>query len=626
MRRTNKIFCVIFAVILGIISNIHIYSYADIRNTSITKEELQKELEDTKRRLNEVLEEKEKTEEEKDEEKKQKQRDYNVSVNLVTDLSSVNADTEDKIQITIKNTGGEHLEKNTIKISALPEGISLKQGSSPTKNLSDIHVGSQITTNFEINVNKNVKTGTYPITFEFSGKYGTSVDNYKDYTYSKTFYIKVIEVEKKDKDNTQLKPFLISDIKHPAVMNKGDIGNLTFKITNPNTTTISSVKISVQPDDGIVNQTQSTFVENNFKPNASKVFSVTIFPQDKAEKKNYSIKISVEPVNSSEPIEKSNSSENETTTPKVLPASTQYTGIFYNAPNKEDEEKKEDTGVKNPQIMVSDYNYGENTILPNTQFPLTMTFVNTSKEKTLRNIKISVASDDGTFIVVGTSNAFYVDNMPPGSSVTKTLPFSVKPDAVTKTVGVNIDYSYEDMKGNTLSSKDTISIPVMQKTLFKIDDIPQPQDVMESEPLSIGTNFYNLGKTAISNLKITSYGDFTIQGDQSYFIGNMEPGKNDSISISVIPNDPKKINGALVFTYETLDSKVVKTEKKFSFDLNPIPMVDPNENQEQVPTEEKKDYKKIIVGGGIFSIILVGVLLKKRNSKKKKMQELDIDE
>ena len=106
----------------------------------------------------------------------------------------------------------------------------------------------------------------------------------------------------------------------------------------------------------------------------------------------------------------------------------------------------------------------------------------------------------------------------------------------------------------------------------------------------------------------------------------MEPGKNDSVSISVIPNDAKKINGAFVFTYETIEGKVVKTEKKFSFNLNPIPAVDPNANQEQVPVEEKKNYKKIIVFVGIGIVILAGVLFKIRSAKKKKIQELDIDE
>ena len=56
--------------------------------------------------------------------------------------------------------------------------------------------------------------------------------------------------------------------------------------------------------------------------------------------------------------------------------------------------------------MITSYSYGGNPVQPNGQFPLSMTFVNTSKEKTLKNIKISLTADEGTFIAVGSSNSF----------------------------------------------------------------------------------------------------------------------------------------------------------------------------------------------------------------------------
>jgi len=109
---------------------------------------------------------------------------------------------------------------------------------------------------------------------------------------------------------------------------------------------------------------------------------------------------------------------------------------------------------------------------------------------------------------------------------------------------MNIDYTYEDTKANPLTAKDTISIPVLQKTLFKVDDVTQPQDVMEGEPVSISTTFYNLGKTQISNVKVTASGDFTPSGSANYFLGTFDPGKSDSFSFSAIPKrttEPPKI-------------------------------------------------------------------------------------
>ena len=445
-----------------------------------------------------------KEEEQRKNDKEQKERDFNVAVDISANFSELTADTKSKLTVVVKNTGGVQIVKPTIK-ATLPSELTLLSNKSPVQNLDSVKVsGNPVFVTYDVQVSKDAKTGNYPVTFEFTGKYGISVDNYKDYTFSKTFYVNIVKPkDEKKKDETQYKPFNIYNIKHPAIVNKGDIANLTFSISNPNEKAINSVKITVIPDEGIVNQSQNTFVENNFPAKGSKSYSVKLFPKDGAEKKNYSIKLSVEPTNSIDPATTAPSTDNsENETQKILPTATQYTGIFYNAPPKEDEEDKKNYGVKNPQIMISSYEYGGSPVQPNGQFPLSMTFVNTSREKTLKNIKISLTSDEGTFIAIGSSNSFYIDSMPPSSSVTKTLNFSVKPDATTKTVGMNIDYTYEDTKANPLTAKDTISIPVLQKTLFKVDDVTQPQDVMEGEPVSISTTFYNLGKTQISNVKV----------------------------------------------------------------------------------------------------------------------------
>ena len=72
MKYKNKILCIVFALTLGFIS-VNKYSYADNTVNTVTKEEeLQRELDETRKRLNEVLQDKDKSEEEKEDEKKQK--------------------------------------------------------------------------------------------------------------------------------------------------------------------------------------------------------------------------------------------------------------------------------------------------------------------------------------------------------------------------------------------------------------------------------------------------------------------------------------------------------------------------------------------------------------------------
>lgn len=604
MKFNKKISCFILALTLGFIPSISNIksniSYASENNDIINEED-----------------------ERKKNEREQKERDYYSAIDLIPKFQNLTSNSKDTIEIDVKNIGGYNFEKAKIQITSLPSELSLVNESSPVKEIGHIVVGNTKQIVYDVEVNKNAKSGNYPITFEFTANNGTDVSNFKEYKFSKTFYIRINKNET-TKDNIQYKPFIIQNIEHPAIINKGDVADLSFSIKNPNNVDINSVKISISPDDGIVNQTQNVFVENNFPANGEKTFNVKIFAQEKAEKKNYSIKLTVEPTNPNEQVTNttdSNSTDESEKSTKTLATSTQYTGIFYNAP-----EKNETDGVKNPYIMISSYSYGDKAVEPNGQFPLTMRFVNTSSQKTIRNIKISLTADDGTFIAVNSSNSFFINSMEPNSSVSKTINFTTKPDAPTKTVGMSIDYSYEDVKGNALTAKDNISIPVMQKTLLSIDDVMQPQYVVEGEPITVSLNFYNLGKTQISNLKMVASGDFSVQGENSYFVGNLDPGKNDSFSFSVIPNDYQKLSGVINFSYETLDGKVNTTQKTFDFKLNPTKANNFDSNTNGIDEPVQKNYTKYYIGGGVILLVITIVVIKRINSKKKKLQELDLDE
>lgn len=574
----------------------------------------QQELENLKQQHIDELNGKDEEEEKKQLEKEQKKRDYYVGAKLTPDFPVMSKNQSASLNIIIENNGGVNLEEGKIKLSGVPADLYPLSEQSLTKDVSALGVGKKTSVSYEVETGKDIKNGTYPVTFEYTAKYGTDVDNYKTYTLSETFYLKV-ENQPKDKDDNQYEPFIISDVTHVATINDGEMADLSFTVTNPNNETVSPVKITVTPEEGLINKTQNVFVENNFPPMAKKTYIVKLFGKAKAEKKNYSIQMSVESAGQTQtpPV-----SDNEDSVQKNLPTSTQYTGIFYNA-----SENSDDKELNKPILMIQNYNYGGQEASPNKHFPLTMIFLNTNAQKEIKNIKISL-SDDGTFTPVNSSNSFFIEKLGPKQSVSKSVTLSVKPDAETKTYPLNVDYIYQDDKGNEITAKDTISIPVMQKTLLQIGDVQQPRDVMAGEPVAINVQFYNLGKTKISNLKITGSGDFETQGDSTYFVGDFDTGKSDSYSLSANPNDPNKISGVITFEYETLDGEQHTQTKDFNFELAPM-QPPPMDDMENMPQEEKKSNAPYFVGGGILAIILIAVIIKKRRNKKK-LQELDLDE
>lgn len=588
MKFNKKNLSIIFLILISIIFTQTRYIFASNYNSD------QEQINNLKDQLEEANKEIESL---KEEEKIKK-----LVLEYKPNFPTLFQDSSSTITLDIKNLGETNLKFTEVKISSLPAGVSLKNNATPQLNIGDFNVGDTISCKYELDINKKTDVGNFPISFDIKAKYGPN--NYKEYTTSKSFYLTVNKTDQ----GSNLKPIVITNINHPSIIKKGETVNFNFTVKNPNSAPISSIKISVLPEEGLVNQSQSVFVVNDFAAGSTRDFSVKLFPKDGAERKNYSININCEDI----------SEKTDDDTLKI-PTSSQYSGIFYDAAKKEDGD-----GVKNPHILITNYTYGGKTVTPGEEFYLNMDFLNTSKSKTLRNIKISISSEESIFIPLNSSNSFFIDSLSPSGTYSKNITFTTKADAPTKTVPVDIDYTYEDTEGNPLQTKETISIPVVQKTDFSIDDVMKPYDGMEGDPVPISVSFYNLGKTTISNLMITSSGSFTVEGDPTYFVGTMEAGKSDSYSINAFPEDPHHINGTISFTYEKVDGETETVEKTFDFELNPMPYEDPS-IMDNLPDENQGRKSPIFVIGGIV-IAFVVLLLVIRHHKKKKESEFDLDE
>lgn len=583
-----------------------------------TNEELQKELDFTKEKksnLSETNQYLQKTNEELQKELdviKAEDEIKELVIDTRTYFPDLERNTKTNIRLDMSNMGPANLKSTKVTLKDLPAGVSLKSGLSPEQSIGAFNVGDNASVTYTLETSAQAQIGSYPITYAITGNYG--LQSVKTYETSKTFYLKVVK-NKTQKDD-QLKPVTIKNIKHPSTIKKGEVALLKFDVQNPNSQKLKAVKISVLPEEGLVNQSQNLFVINNFAPGDTQNFQVYLFGKDDAERKNYSINITAEDISTGSDTEQTaEESKNK------MPTASRYTGIYYNNPKKGEDS---DGSVKNPQIIISEYSFGEKNIAPGQEFNLSMSYLNTSHEKTLRNIKISLSSDENTFIPIHSSNSIYIDRLTPSQSISKTIRFTTKADATTKTVPINIDYTYEDSAGNALTSKDIISIPVMQKTDFSIDEIRPPQDVMEGQPVPISVSFYNLGKTPISNIKVTAEGSFNPDGDPIYFSGNLEPGKSDSYNLSAFPDDPKKIDGKIIFTYDTLDGKKERVEKPFSFELNPMPIPKDEDDMENQKAQKKFPY--IPVGIAAVFIITAGIIIYKKRKKAKEKSEIDVDE
>lgn len=524
-----------------------------------------------------------------------------ASIFLETPQGSLVSGGVSFLNVKAKNTGSSSLLSMSVTLQNLPEGITLP-GGSLTKNFGSVRTNETKTAEYQLQLSDKIKSGNYPITVSVTG----NLANGASYSQSDTQYVKITGTEKKNQSGT----LNITDVQIPKQAKAGEDFTMSFNVSNNSGINAEGIKISVEGTEGVMNKSKGIFVLNAFPNNTSKHYDIVMFSDSKTAKKNYPIKITVEPINTK-----------EEETDKIIP-SYQYTGIFIYGGEEKDDEKKPD-GVKNPQIMVSKYSYGGEPIEAGQDFDLTVSLTNTSK-KNLTNIKVTLTADEGVFVPVDSSNSFFIDNMAPKAVVSRTMRFSSKPSAEEKTDAINVDMSYEDKDGNALTAKDIISIPVIQKTQLDTGEVTAQGGKFTGEPISLTMPFFNKGKTVISNLTATAQGNFGME-EGSYFFGTLEPGKKDSYDFNITVNNPGKVKGIVKLSFEDVSGNLKTVTKDFEINVEEMPPMDPMDIPEDMPKPGLSKGKKIGIGAAI-ALIIVFIMIMRHRKKKKQAKELEIDE
>ena len=526
-----------------------------------------------------------------------------VALDISYDVDGGNSFTggqTQKLRLYFLNRGNFDLTNAKATITLPTEsGLTLESGS-VSANLAYINSGKTKTAEYPVIVSSKAITGSYPITIAVTGNSAGEA-----FTQTETFYIPVSGKDEEDDEKEALN-LSISDITIPATSKENDTFPLSFRITNNGTKAAEKFNVLVDVPSGLVNTTDNNFYVASLDPGASKDFSVqmkVISAPVKGEYKNIRI------------LTSSNDG--------ISPATSVYAGTFATGTSDKKEEEK-DYNKPTPILMVSGYNYGDEPVKAGTEFPLGITFLNTSNT-TLRNIKVTVDAAAGAFIPVGSSSSFYIPSVGAGNTVTRELNMSCGASVVEGPTSVTVKMDYEDGEANKFSSSDTISVPVIQVTRLVIDEILDPGWLMVGEQAYVTVNYHNMGRNQINNLRVSVEGDFTVDGSPSSYIGNMVSGRSDYYNFNFFPLAEGPCNGTVTFTYENASGKEETIEKSFTFNINPGYQF---EDEPMEPMEPEKQplplWGKIGIGVGAAAVLAaVLAALKKRKAKKQEALELD---
>ncbi len=515
---------------------------------------------------------------------------YNPQMKLevVSPSGGLKAGATNTMQLKIKNTGNAPFNKVIAGIT-LAEKMSL-QNASVEQDLGSMSRTGESVAKFPVHIDSTHTGGNIPITFTVKGTDPTG----KEATFAITEYVTV------NAGTSQVDKLEIINVQNPQSVAMDQTFSLKFAVRNNSSETAKNIKVTVEPTAPVVNKSKNIFIIS-LAGGESKAFDIQLFAAGNAEvqSQNYPIKITAE------------------TTDKEPIGISQYAGVFVNGDNK----------TKTvPQIIITNYTYGGSSVVANEVFPLSLVLKNTNSSQTLRNIKVSLTADEGIFIPHNSSNSFYIDKIGANASIQKTIQLMTKPDAPEKTVSINVDMSYEDSKGNPVSVKDIISVPVIQQRKIVIDDVNPIDPIFQGEDSNVSVQYYNMGKSTLNNLVITAESEqlkFT-QNPKS-FIGKFEPGKSGSYDFTFIAEKTGEVKGKLLITFEDSNGKEVKMEKAFAFVVEEPIMPPENEMTNEIPEPEKGGkMKKVLIGVGVATAIVVAGIVIKKIRKKKFDDSLDI--
>jgi len=480
---------------------------------------------------------------------------------------------------------GDTLIRNAEFTITLPDGMSVVNASTSAF-VGNISIGQRVGRSFSVTVYDDLEGGrAYPITITVTGS--DRGDN--PVSLERTFYIPVSGT-----GAGAVRDIVIENINLPTEAAIDEDFTLAFSVRNTGQSAIRNIKAYAELPENLLNKSNATFVLDSLGAGETQTFSI-IMSARTGSNRSIPIKIVVEPLSGAAGSE-------------VI----RYASIFAGGGSG---------AAMTPQLMVDRYSYGGSSVMAGSEFFLDLGLFNTSTSA-LSNIRVTIISDDGTFVPVDSSNSFFVDRIGAGGRYSRTLRLAVIPAAEQKTTSLTVKMTYEDGE-STFTADDTISIPVMQVMRLSVDEIIPPYEVYVGAPGYSSLQFYNLGKTTLNNLMINAEGNFDVFESNSYFVGNMEGGSSDTYSFVFVPREPGPMEGKVIFTYENLDGDTIIHEVPFVFEAMEMPVWDDFgrefEHQRRTPWA-------LIIFGLIIVAVGAGVFFFIRYRKKKQAKMLEIQE
>ena len=334
-------------------------------------------------------------------------------------------------------------------------------------------------------------------------------------------------------------------------------------------------------------------------------------------------------------------------TREVLPVQISYgdvsSVVYCTLSCKPETNVSDETEVFAPNIIITGYDFGGEFVTAGSKFPLTVNFENTSGEAVIENLKITVngasSSIDGgiAYSASNSANSFFFESIDVKGENSVTLEMLAKADATPNSYPIDISFSYEYTVGGKRyqapTIRETINIPLQQEDRLVVNEPYYPNYVVYvGEACYVSTSLVNMGKSGVYNVTASIRGEGFDMQESSYYIGNIESGREEYYDAELYPNVAGDINCELVITYEDANGNqkekviafVISAQEMYFEEMWDEPIYDEGFMTESPMDESLRPaWLWYAVGGSAGLIVLIVIIAV---VKKKKRAELGVYE
>lgn len=515
-----------------------------------------------------------------------------------------------ELPVSLRNEGDFVAKNIKVSLKGLSQDTFSVVSGSGRYDLDSLSGKETKTIKYSLRASSAFKTGSYPLQFslEYTDERGIAVKEDQDIW---------VPVSGSGGTGTVLEVLDIAPSK--TTVKPEDIFDVTVKIKNSGAYDSGQVKISADGTTALLPVSQNLHIIQSIKKGETKIITFKFQPQPKTPRGGVPITISVEPVDGGDGA-----------------AISQAISVFVDSDTTGDSEP----GKNVPKIIIKSYSSDPTLVKAGETFDLSMQFLNTHAERVVRNVKGSFSvtessSETGNvFTPVGSSNTFYIDKINPQGTSDWNVTLYTIPDAKSKTYTISISFEYEDDLGTAHTATELIGIPVYQPSRFEVSEFSLPPETYMGQPVYMGFEMYNLGKTEIYNVKLKVEGDFEAQPKSNYF-GNFESGRVEYFELNLTPMMVGQANGRIVFEYENSSGEKQEVIKEISMNVMEMMMppddgfpVDGSGGKPGMPGMEDETSKSffksiwfyIILGVVVVGVVVIIILIVR---KRKKSKEFD---